>query len=96
LVTFVAATVGLGAVLLTRGGKIRPLESYHDFEEDYWADLDSQETTSEPYQSDEAEEAQGMEEEKPKGDPSGNSDEPEDPVDEDADGGSEEGGGDHG
>jgi len=51
LVTFAAASVGLGAVLLTRGGKIRPLESYSDFEEDYWADMDSGEperSASEP------------------------------------------------
>jgi hypothetical protein len=41
MVTLAAASVGLGAVLLTRGGKIRPLESYYDFEEDYWADMDS-------------------------------------------------------
>ena len=39
MVTFVAVAVGFGAVLLTRGGKIRPLESYYDFEEDYWADV---------------------------------------------------------
>jgi hypothetical protein len=51
MVTFAAASVGLGAVLLTRGGKIRPLESYSDFEEDYWADMDSGEpekSASEP------------------------------------------------
>ena len=40
MVTFLAAAVGLGAVLLTRGGKIRPLESYYDFEEEYWADME--------------------------------------------------------
>ncbi|MBT8395620.1 MAG: YccF domain-containing protein [Gemmatimonadetes bacterium] len=40
MVTFIAGAVGLGAVLLTRGGKIRPLESYYDFEEEYWADVD--------------------------------------------------------
>ena len=40
MATFAAAAVGLGAVLLTRGGKIRPLESYYDFEEDYWADVE--------------------------------------------------------
>lgn len=40
MVTFVAVSVGFGAVLLTRGGKIRPLESYYDFEEDYWADAE--------------------------------------------------------
>jgi len=56
LVTFAAAAVGLGAVLLTRGGKIRPLESYYDFEEDYWADMEPQATTHEPSKSNEAEE----------------------------------------
>jgi hypothetical protein len=40
MVTFVAGAVGLGAVLLTRGGIFRPLESYYDFEEDYWADTE--------------------------------------------------------
>ncbi|MGD2120978.1 MAG: MFS transporter [Gemmatimonadota bacterium] len=39
MVTFLAGAVGLGAVLLTRGGKIRPLEAYYDFEEEYWADV---------------------------------------------------------
>ncbi|MCJ7630187.1 MAG: hypothetical protein MUO50_17580 [Longimicrobiales bacterium] len=53
MATFAAAAVGLGAVLLTRGGKIRPLESYYDFEEDYWADVEpgprkDAPTTSEP------------------------------------------------
>jgi cytoskeletal protein CcmA (bactofilin family) len=42
VVTFAASAVGLGAVLLTRGGKIRPLESYYDFEEEYWVDVDPQ------------------------------------------------------
>ena len=41
-VTFAASAVGLGAVLLTRGGKIRPLEAYYDFEEEYWVDVDPQ------------------------------------------------------
>ena len=51
MVTLSAASVGLGAVLLTRGGKIRPLGSYYDFEEDYWADMDpaeAEDTASEP------------------------------------------------
>jgi len=43
MVTFAAGAVGLGAVLLTRGGKIRPLDSYYDFEEDYWADMEDRE-----------------------------------------------------
>jgi hypothetical protein len=43
LVAFAAVSVGFGAVLLTRGGRIRPLESYYDFEEDYWADMDPRE-----------------------------------------------------
>ncbi len=49
MVTFVAGAVGLGAVLLTRGGKIRPLESYYDFEEEYWADAEpAGQKTAEP------------------------------------------------
>lgn len=39
MIMMIAAAVGFGAVLLTRGGKIRPLESYYEFEEDYWADV---------------------------------------------------------
>jgi len=64
MVTFAAVAVGLGAVLLTRGGKIRPLESYYDFEEDYWADVEpaqSEDTASEPTQSEKAEEAEDEE-----------------------------------
>lgn len=45
LLTFVGSTIGIlamligfGAVLITRGGRIRPLESYSDFDEDFWAD----------------------------------------------------------
>jgi hypothetical protein len=38
MVFLAAATLGMGAVLLTRGGKIRPHESYFDYEEDFWAD----------------------------------------------------------
>ena len=48
MVTLAAGAVGFGAVLLTRGGKIRPLESYYDFEEDYWADADTRPGTSAP------------------------------------------------
>jgi hypothetical protein len=36
MVTLAAAIVGLGAVLLTRGGRIRPHESYFDFEDQFW------------------------------------------------------------
>jgi len=61
MVTFAAASVGFGAVLLTRGGKIRPLESYSDFEEDYWADMDSGEP-KEPATEPAAEETQNPEE----------------------------------
>lgn len=47
-ITFVAIAVGLGAVLLTRGGKIRPATAYHEFEEEeMWAespDFDDEET----------------------------------------------------
>jgi cytoskeletal protein CcmA (bactofilin family) len=36
VVVFLAVAVGFGAVLLTRGGRIRPYEAYEDFEEDFW------------------------------------------------------------
>jgi hypothetical protein len=39
MITLAAAAVGLGAVLLTRGGRIRPHESYFDFEEEFWVDV---------------------------------------------------------
>ncbi len=37
-ISFLAAAIGLGAVLLTRGGRIRPYETYHEFEEEFWPD----------------------------------------------------------
>jgi hypothetical protein len=40
LVVFLAVAVGFGAVLLTRGGRIRPYEAYEDFEEDFWSELE--------------------------------------------------------
>ncbi len=36
MVVFLAVVMGLGAVLLTRGGKIRPYEAYLDLDEDFW------------------------------------------------------------
>lgn len=36
MVTFAAVAVGFGAVLLTRGGRIRPNEAYYDFEDEDW------------------------------------------------------------
>jgi hypothetical protein len=36
LVTFLAAAIGLGAVLLTRGGRIRSYADYYEFEEGGW------------------------------------------------------------
>jgi hypothetical protein len=38
MVTLVAAAIGFGAVLLTRGGRIRPDADYYEFEEDGWAE----------------------------------------------------------
>ena len=38
VVTFVVASIGLGAVLLTRGGRIRPYAAYYEFEEGAWAE----------------------------------------------------------
>jgi len=46
-IAFMAAAIGLGAVLLTRGGRIRPYETYYEFEDEYWTDGESAET-SEP------------------------------------------------
>ncbi len=40
MISLAAATVGLGAVLLTRGGRIRPHESYFDYEDEFWVDAE--------------------------------------------------------
>jgi hypothetical protein len=46
VVVFLAVAIGFGAVLLTRGGRIRSHESYFDFEDDFWTDSRT-ETTEE-------------------------------------------------
>ena len=38
VVGLLAVAIGFGAVLLTRGGRIRSYESYFDFEDDFWGD----------------------------------------------------------
>jgi hypothetical protein len=38
VITFLAVALGFGAVLLTRGGKIRPYAAYYDFDEEAWDD----------------------------------------------------------
>ncbi len=35
-ITFIAVAMGFGAVLLTRGGRIRPYAAYYDFDEELW------------------------------------------------------------
>jgi len=45
-VTFIALAIGFGAVLLTRGGRIRPYASYYDFEEDLWEEGEGMEASS--------------------------------------------------
>ena len=40
MISLAAATVGFGAVLLTRGGRIRPHESYFDYEDEFWVDAE--------------------------------------------------------
>ena len=89
MVTFVAVAVGFGAVLLTRGGKIRPLESYYDFEEDYWADVgprkaaeDSQPPEQSPPQPTAEETEVGAEESANEEDGGGNGDAPRDTAEE--------------
>lgn len=37
-ITFVALAIGFGAVLLTRGGRIRPYAAYYEYEEEFWAE----------------------------------------------------------
>ncbi len=41
VITFLAVALGFGAVLLTRGGKIRPYAAYYDFDEEAWDDDDA-------------------------------------------------------
>jgi hypothetical protein len=38
IVTLVVVSIGLGAVLLTRGGRIRPYAAYYEFEDGEWAE----------------------------------------------------------
>ncbi len=47
-VSFLAAAMGLGAVLLTRGGRIRPYEAYFEVEEDFWGDEEPREPPRPP------------------------------------------------
>jgi hypothetical protein len=37
-ITFIALAIGFGAVLLTRGGRIRPYAAYYEYEEELWAE----------------------------------------------------------
>jgi hypothetical protein len=37
-ISFIALAIGFGAVLMSRGGRIRPYAAYYDFEEDLWAE----------------------------------------------------------
>ncbi len=46
-ITLAALAVGFGAVLLTRGGRIRPYAAYYDYEEDWWGDPDQPEGSGE-------------------------------------------------
>ena len=49
MVTFIAVAMGLGAVLLTRGGRIRPYAAYYDFDEDLWTESGEDSGVPEPY-----------------------------------------------
>ena len=79
MVVFLAGAVGFGAVLLTRGGKIRPMESYYDFEEDHWADVQPAEATdgspSPETTSEETPQEEGASEDKPTDDGSNSEEE---------------------
>ena len=37
-ISFIVLAIGFGAVLMSRGGRIRPYAAYYDFEEDLWAE----------------------------------------------------------
>lgn len=52
VISFLAVAVGLGAVLLTRGGKIRPHAAYFDFEEELWDEADPSGSSGTPFQED--------------------------------------------
>lgn len=51
-ISFVAVAVGFGAVLLTRGGKIRPYAAYYDFEEEIWAEAAATDSPGDPFRDD--------------------------------------------
>jgi hypothetical protein len=69
-VTFIALAVGFGAVLLTRGGRIRPYAAYYEFEEEFWAQEGEEplhqesgpEADSAPPEASREEQAEGTEE----------------------------------
>jgi hypothetical protein len=48
-ITFIAVAIGFGAVLLTRGGRIRPYAAYYDFDDEVWAESGNGTEPAEPY-----------------------------------------------
>lgn len=60
-VTFAALAVGFGAVLLTRGGRIRPYAAYYDYEEDWWGESGEGEAVEEEGHPEDPVEPEGAE-----------------------------------
>jgi len=59
IVTFLALAVGFGAVLMTRGGKIRPYAAYYDFEDEAWGEDEDVRYAQEPVREREPTSASG-------------------------------------
>jgi len=68
-VTFVALAIGMGAVLLTRGGRIRPYAAYYDFDDEGWAEPDDMMDPTGPFPGDPAAEADSPQDEAPSQEP---------------------------
>jgi hypothetical protein len=62
IVTLVVVSIGLGAVLLTRGGRIRPYAAYYEFEDGAWTEEaypSSEEETAPPTEDEEGSSGSG-------------------------------------
>jgi hypothetical protein len=77
-ITFTALAIGFGAVLLTRGGRIRPYAAHYEFEEEFWSEEGSETPPTEEAGSEEAfSESQPV----PEGETGGGQEDPGEPSD---------------
>jgi hypothetical protein len=61
MITLVVLAIGLGAVLLTRGGRIRPMESYFEFEEEFYTETEVHTGAQDPIQDEPAQDPDSTE-----------------------------------